>query len=211
MAAPIRPAPADRSDRPGRPADLTPADVRWLAWHEARCHALTSREVRDLGDAVLLHDPTDREPFWNRLAGIAWPADPVAFDTRLTEMFALFAGLDRIPHVWPSPGYDHPADLVKRLVANGFVDHGGGILMAVDPDRAAAAAPLMPQRGDVSVERIHGLGGERAKGAATAMGAVLMTAFALFQRWRFATTPLAYQPGDEPADPPQGRDRRRSS
>lgn len=179
MADPIRPAPvpADRSDRPGRPADLTPADVRWLAWHEARCHALISREVRDLGDAWLLHDDTDREPFWNRIAGLDWPSEPAAFDARLAEMFALFAGLDRIPHVWPSPGYDQPADLVQRLLANGFVDHGGGVVMALDPDRAAAAPTAPLPDGRVSVERLHRLGGEPAEAAATAIGAVLMAAF----------------------------------
>lgn len=188
MADPIPPAPAPiaRTDRPGRPADLTPADVRWLAWHEARCHALTSREVRDLGDAWLLHDETDREPFWNRVAGIDWPSSPGSFDTRLAEMFAVFAGLDRIPHVWPSPGYDQPADLVKRLLANGFVDHGGGVLMTLDPDRAAAARTQVPPGGDVSVERLHRLGGEGAEAAATAIGAVLMAAFAVEPERRVA-------------------------
>lgn len=185
MADPIRPAPAP-VDRPGRPADLTPADVRWLAWHEAQCHALTSREVRDLGDAWLLHDVTDREPFWNRISGIAWPIEPAAFDTRLAETFALFAGLDRIPHVWPSPGYDQPADLVERLLANGFVDHGGGVLMALDPARAGAApAPAFPGD-DVTVERFHSLGGEPAEAAATAIGAVLMAAFAVEPERRVA-------------------------
>ncbi len=188
MADLIRPAPApaDRPDRPGRPADLTPADVRWLAWHEARCHALTSREVRDLGDAWLLHDETDREPFWNRIAGIDWPSEPTAFDTRLAEMFALFAGLDRIPHVWPSPGHDHPADLAQRLLANGFVDHGGGVLMALDPDRAAVAPSGPAPGGDISVERIHRVGGERGAAAATAIGAVLMAAFAVEPERRVA-------------------------
>ena len=186
MAAPIRPAPADRPDRPGRPSELTAAEVRWLAWHEARCHALTSREVRDLGDAWLLHDATDREPFWNRIAGLAWPTDPAVFDRRLGELFVLFAGLDRIPHVWPSPGYDQPSDLVERLLANGFVDHGGGLLMALDPDRADAAVPLPPLRGGIGVERIHRVTGEPAAEAATAIGAVLMASFGVEPERRIA-------------------------
>ncbi|HUQ77371.1 MAG TPA: GNAT family N-acetyltransferase [Patescibacteria group bacterium] len=188
MADPIRlvPAPTARPDRPGRPADLTPADVRWLAWHEARCHALTSREVRDLGDSWLLHDETDREPFWNRIAGIDWPSEPAAFDRRLGEVYALFAGLDRIPHVWPLPGFDEPADLVERLLANGFVDHGGGVLMALDPERAMEAAALPPRGVDVTVERIHRVGGEAAAAAAIAIGAVLMAAFAVEAERRVA-------------------------
>ncbi|MBA2719898.1 MAG: GNAT family N-acetyltransferase [Chloroflexi bacterium] len=186
MAAPLGSAPADRPDRPGRPSDLTAAEVRWLAWHEAQCHALTSREVRDLGDAWLLHDETDREPFWNRIAGLAWPTDPAAFDRRLGELFVLFASLDRIPHVWPSPGYDQPSDLIERLVANGFVDHGGGILMALDPDRADAAVPLPPIPGGVSVERIHRVTGASAAEAATAIGAVLLASFGVEPERRVA-------------------------
>src|SRR5215207_6250353 len=115
MAAPISASSAERTGPLGRPAELTAADFRWLAWHEARAHALIGREVREFGDAVLLYDETGREPFWNRLAGIAWPAVAGAFDRWLTEAVALFAGLDRIPHVWPMPGYDEPADLTERL------------------------------------------------------------------------------------------------
>jgi ribosomal protein S18 acetylase RimI-like enzyme len=160
-----------------RPSELTAVDVRWLAWHEARSHALVGREVRDLGDAILLHDPTDREPFWNRLAGIAWPSDAAAFDRRLAEALALFAGLDRIPHVWPTPGYDEPADLVERLIAHGFEDHGRGMLMLLDAARAARCR----DRGDVSpgvtIERFHRLGGDAASAAAKAIGEVLTASF----------------------------------
>jgi ribosomal protein S18 acetylase RimI-like enzyme len=160
----------------GRPADLTGAEVRWLAWHEACSHALVSREVRDLGDAILLYDESDREPFWNRIAGIAWPSEPASFDRRLTEMFALFAGLDRVPHVWPMPGFDEPADLLERLLANGFVDDGGGLLLALDPERVVR--PPVPDRAaGVTVERIHRLAGPAAAVAARAIAAVLLASF----------------------------------
>ena len=178
MAAPIR---TGLTAGAGRPADLTPADLRWLAWHEACAHALSSREVRDLGDAWLLYDESDREPFWNRVAGVAWPSEPAAFDRRLAELYALFAGLDRIPHVWPAPGYDAPPDLIARLLANGFVDHGGGLLMAIDPERAADAAAraggqpaLAP---DLSIERLHRIDGPPAEAAARSLAAVLLGAF----------------------------------
>ena len=185
MAAPLRSAPPGAAGSPGRPADLTVADVRWLAWHEAQSHALIGREVRDLGDAVLLHDETDREPFWNRLAGIAWPSDPGAFDRRLAESYALFAGLDRIPHVWPMPGFDEPADLTARLLANGFVDHGGGLLMAVDPARVAPA-PGEPADPAITVERLHRLSGDAALDAARAVAAVLQASFAVEPERRVA-------------------------
>jgi ribosomal protein S18 acetylase RimI-like enzyme len=178
MAAPPRPSPSGRASPLGRPSDLTAADSRWLAWHEARCHALIGREVRELGDAVLLHDATDREPFWNRLAGIAWPDEPAAFDRRLTEALVLFAGLDRIPHIWPMPGFDEPVDLTARLLANGFEDHGGGLVMALDPSRIPTAAGPPPGSG-ITIERLDHLSGQAAEEAAKAIAAVLLTSFSV--------------------------------
>ena len=58
-------------------------------------------------------------------------------------MLALFAGLDRMPHVWALPGFDEPADLAERLLANGFSDEGGGLMMVLDPDRAGAVLPTI--------------------------------------------------------------------
>ena len=55
---------------------IDPATMRRLILHETQVHAMPGRDVRDLGDAILLHDPIDPEPFWNRLAAIRWPADP---------------------------------------------------------------------------------------------------------------------------------------
>jgi ribosomal protein S18 acetylase RimI-like enzyme len=162
---------------PARPGDLSAADARWLAWHEARSHGLVGREVRELGDAVLLYDATDREPFWNRVAGIAWPSDPAAFDRRLAEMLALFAGLDRLPHVWPLPGFDEPADLADRLVANGFEDHGRGIMMVLDPPRTRLRLETPDAMAGLTVERLHRLSGDAATAAATAIGEVLVASF----------------------------------
>jgi GNAT superfamily N-acetyltransferase len=116
-----------------RPSEIDAPTSRFLAWHETTAHSLVGREVRDLGDVYMLHDPNDREPYWNRMAGFAWPSDPDAFDRRLAEALALFAMLDRIPHAWPLPGFDEPADIVERLQANGFESHGTGILMVLDP------------------------------------------------------------------------------
>lgn len=198
MAAPIRhavpaiPIPSGSPPGPGRPSALTGAEVRWLAHHEACAHALVSRDVRDLGDAILLHDPTDREPFWNRLAGIDWPAGAAAFDRRLTEMLALFAGLDRVPHVWPMPGFDEPLDLLERLLANGFVDDRGGLLLALDPARAVQP-PLLDVAAGVTLERIHGMVGPAAAAAARAIASVLVASFAVEPERRVAVELEAVQ------------------
>ena len=51
------------------------------------------------------------------------------------EILALFASLDRIPHFWPMPGFDEPADLVDRLLGAGSRGSRRGMLMALDPAR----------------------------------------------------------------------------
>jgi ribosomal protein S18 acetylase RimI-like enzyme len=164
----------------GRPSELDPPTSRWLAWHEAMSHGLIGREIRPLGDGVLLYDANDREPFWNRIAGIAWPSDPEGFDRRLTEALALFASLDRIPHFWPLPGFDEPLDFVARLLAAGFEDAGAGLMMALDPDRLDSEDALrgdMPLPPDVTVQRVHRIAGPVADDAAHGIATVLSEAF----------------------------------
>jgi ribosomal protein S18 acetylase RimI-like enzyme len=126
----------------------------------------------DLGDGLLLHDPSDAEPFWNRLEAVRWPDDVHAFDQRLLEVLARFASVGRQPHVWVTPAADEPADLVARLTANGFQDMGLGHLMAAwSPglDRAALASP--PRR-DVEIRRF-GAGAGPLAGSAGAAGAAM--------------------------------------
>lgn len=151
--------------------------MRRLLWHEAQVHAIPGRVLRDLGDAILLHDPVEPEPFWNRLEGLRWPAEPAAFDRRLTETLVLFASLGRQPHIWASPIHDGPLDLVERLVANGFRDMGAGEIMALaDPAPARLAAAAPPPDG-VTIERLTCLDGPTAAAAASAVVEVLLDAF----------------------------------
>ena len=153
------------------------ATMRRLTLHEAHVHAMPGREVRDLGDAILLHDPVDPEPFWNRLVAVRWPADPAAFDRRLTEVLVLFASIGRQPHIWPSPLHDTPPDLVERLGANGFRDTGEGCVMVLaDPRPTQALAARQPDPG-VEIERLSGIRGRAADEAAAAIVEVLVDAF----------------------------------
>lgn len=134
-------------------AALDAATICFLERHEARVHAFPGRELRDLGDAVLITDPINREPFWNRISAIRWPTEAGAFDRRLDEVLTLFATLDRLPHVWPRPAHVEPPDLVARLLANGFADMGGGHVMVLDDPAPIAAAAHLPR--GVSVDRYH--------------------------------------------------------
>jgi ribosomal protein S18 acetylase RimI-like enzyme len=152
--------------------------VRRLLRHEAEVHAIPGRDLRDLGDALLLHDPEESDPFWNRAEAIRWPDDTMAFDRRLAEVAVLFASIGRQPHIWSSPPHDEPADLVARLASNGFEDVGHGLLLVardVEPARSALAARPLP--GDMTLERLSALTGPEARLAADAIVSVLLTAF----------------------------------
>lgn len=163
--------------------------MRRLLRHEAEVHAIPGRELRDLGDALVLHDPTDPEPFWNRLEAARWPSDPVAFDRRLAEIGVLFATLGRQPHIWVSPPHDEPPDLAARLAANGFEDVGPGSLMITrDADRARALLHDRTPDPDVTVERLAGLTGEPARGPADAIVGVLLAAFGVERDRRHGIT-----------------------
>jgi ribosomal protein S18 acetylase RimI-like enzyme len=157
--------------------DLDADAMRRLLLHEARVHAVPGRDLRDLGDAILLHDPLEPDPFWNRLEAVRWPDDATAFDRRLTEILVLFASIGRQPHVWASSLHDAPADLVARLLANGFRDMGAGNLMLlVDPSPALETTGRPLQTG-VTVARLAGLRGRAAESATAAIVDVLLDAF----------------------------------
>ena len=165
------------ADDPGPTREIDAKTMHRLLLHEARVHAIPGRTLRDLGDAILLHDPADSELFWNRLEGLRWPVEPGAFDRRLTEMLVLFASLGRRPHVWASPLHDAPADLAARFIANGFRDMGaGGVMILVDPAPAQGVAGASTSDG-VTVERLADLAGAAAEPAARAIVEVLLDAF----------------------------------
>jgi ribosomal protein S18 acetylase RimI-like enzyme len=115
-----------------------------LVLHEARAQATPTRELRDLGDGWLVHDPGDAEPFWNRLIAPRWPDDRSAFDRRLDEVMTLFATLDRVPHVRPLPVGSTPPDLGSRLEAAGFEAIGVDrrMVLAQVPDAGALVRRL---------------------------------------------------------------------
>ena len=162
---------------PGRRRTIDSATMRRLMLHEARVHAIPGRDLRDLGDSILLHDPLEPEPFWNRLEALRWPTGADAFDRRLTEILVLFASIGRTPHVWASPLGDSPSDLVARLEANGFRDMGEGNLMVLALPLKGRPATSGPLPEGVSIERLAGVTGSRAEVASGAIVEVLLDAF----------------------------------
>lgn len=152
--------------------------VRRLLRHEAEVHAIPGRTLRDLGDALLLHDPLEPEPFWNRIEAIRWPAEAAAFDRRLAEVGVLFASIGRQPHFWTVPPHDEPHDLVGRLFANGFQDVGDGLLLATrDDEPAQTALRATPLSADAELQRFRGLSGPVAARVAEAIVSVLLAVF----------------------------------
>jgi ribosomal protein S18 acetylase RimI-like enzyme len=108
---------------------------------------------------------------------IQWPDDPRAFDRRVAETIALFATIDRIPHVWPREAYNEPADLTERLVDHGFADVGGGHLMLLADGARSVAAARRPLPRGVTIERFHRVTGDERIHAAAAIAEVLVDAF----------------------------------
>lgn len=148
--SPVVPAaPRDYSGEVTRTLALDDATIRALERHETEAHAIPAREMRDLGDALVLFDPRDPDPFWNRMVSVRWPAGAAAFDRRLGEALALFAILGRTPHVWPSPVHSSPPDLVARLSGHGFRDIGGGHVMVLP--EPSAIRPVLPAELDRGV------------------------------------------------------------
>jgi ribosomal protein S18 acetylase RimI-like enzyme len=143
-------------------APAGPDDVlaRRLAAHELRVHAWGGREIRDLGDALLLYDPGDPEPYWTRLSAPVWPRDTGAFDRRLDEIVTLFASLGRLPHLRTLAAGAEPPDLGERLTRAAFRIVGRDQVMVLDdPEPAARLAASLPSRRGIAVERL-GHGGE---------------------------------------------------
>lgn len=161
-------------------APIDAATVRRLLRHEAEVHAVPGRTLRDLGDALLVVDPDESEPFWNRAEAILWPTETDAFDRRLAEVLVIFASIGRQPHIWTAPPHDEPADLVARLTANGFDNVGDGLLLVTqDVYRAREAIARRPLDANLSLERLSGVSGRAATAAASSIVDVLLEAFAV--------------------------------
>ncbi len=156
------------------PLIIDPVLARRLVTHEALVHARGGRELRDLGDGLLLHDPTDPEPFWNRLVAPRWPSDPVRVEARIDEITTLFASLGRMPHIRTMPLGGEPADLESQLVQAGFRLVGRDRAMALtDTGPAIALTRTISRRPNLRVEQV----GVGSASSAMDVARVLVEAF----------------------------------
>jgi GNAT superfamily N-acetyltransferase len=151
--------------------------LRFLERHEGRVHALPGREMRDVGDALLLYDERDREPFWNRLAAIRWPAEARDFERRVDDAITLFASLDRLPHIWLRPALNVPPDIRRRLLDDGFEDVGEGHVMVVVDRTVVPGFVERPLAPGVTIERLAILAGLACTEAAIDVARVLNESF----------------------------------
>ncbi len=137
-------------------------------------HARAGREVRDLGDAILLYDPADAEPFWNRVMAPGWPDEAVAFERRVDEIVTLFSTLGRLPHVRTLPIESRPGETASRLIVAGFRPVGHDRAMALtDSGPAVALARTLTARPNLRVEHVGAAAASRAMDVAR----VLVEAF----------------------------------
>lgn len=130
---------------------LDEAAVRFLEIHETRAHLAGDRELRELGDCVLIHSPSDREPFVNRVGAVRLPEERDAFDRRVGELISLFGVLDRRPHFWTPAAFRRPLDIDERLVDLGFQPLTASWVMLVTRE-----VPPVARAAGVTVERWQG-------------------------------------------------------
>lgn len=103
---------------------------------------------------MLLHDPADAEPFWNRLVAPTFPGAAGPFDRDLAEAIVAFGLLARYPHIRPVAAANHPPDLTARLLQAGFDVVGEDRAMVLrDPDPSVALSSG-PTADGVVVERL---------------------------------------------------------
>ena len=161
-------------------APIEDPSVGALLAFEARAHRWPERTVSELAGGLLVHDPADPEPIFNRLVNPSWPGDERDVDQRdwdrwLAPILAAFERLERRPHLWLVADADDPR--VVRLAVAGFEVIGTSRYMALatgEPVHAEAERQLP----GVQIERVDGRSGRPLR-AAGDLAAVVADAFDL--------------------------------
>jgi ribosomal protein S18 acetylase RimI-like enzyme len=173
--------------------------LRALEIHETRVDALgPGRELLDLGDALVLFDRDDPDPFFNRVGAIRWPAEPGALDARIDEIVRLFEARQRQPYLWLPAGFVSPVDLSDRLRARGFLEVGGGARVMLHVRDPRAGRPLPP---GARLERLGSDGPDAAAAEARVAAGVVAEAFGIgADRTRSLVSEIAADLADSSAE-----------
>jgi ribosomal protein S18 acetylase RimI-like enzyme len=144
---------------------------------EARAHRWPRRAVRDVLGGLLVHDPEDHEPVFNRLVDPDLPEADSQFDDWLRRVRVVFDRIARRPHLWlTAPSEDAR---IARLERAGFGQVGASRYMYLD-DRSAIglAVPSGATPAGATIERIDATTHDPLR-AARDVAAVIADAFEL--------------------------------
>jgi ribosomal protein S18 acetylase RimI-like enzyme len=161
-------------------APIEDPSVGALLAFEARAHRWPERTVSELAGGLLVHDPADPDPIFNRLVNPSWPADQRDADQRgwdrwLAPILAAFERLKRRPHLWLVSEPDDPR--LERLGDAGFEVIGASRYMALaSAERVHAEAER--QLPGVQLERVDGRSARPLR-AAGDVAAIVADAFDL--------------------------------
>jgi ribosomal protein S18 acetylase RimI-like enzyme len=156
-------------------APIEDPSVGALLAFEARAHRWPERTVSELVGGLLVHDPADPEPIFNRLVNPSWPADDADWAGWLAPILAAFEKLARRPHLWLVAEPDDPR--LERLGAAGFEVIGTSRYMALATAERIHTEAERQVRG-VQLERVDGRSARPLR-AAGDVAAVIADAFDL--------------------------------
>jgi ribosomal protein S18 acetylase RimI-like enzyme len=159
--------PDERTDRP---------TISRLLALEARAHRWPARRLREVAGGILVHDPHDPEPVFNRLVDPMLPRPGDDWDGWLRDIRDAFGAINRRPHVWLTAAVDDPR--IDRLERDGFGQVGASRYMSLEDPAAAQVDALALAAPGAEVERLGPQTPDKPR-AARDVAAVIADAFDL--------------------------------
>lgn len=134
------------------PVSIPGLHVRELLALEAGAHRWPGREVRPVAGGILVHDPEDPEPVFNRLIDPIPPDRAEDWPGWLDGIEGMFGMIDRRPHLWV---VDEPeGSSIPRLERAAYRRVGTSRYMALADPGPCRAVGASPPGDGVSVERV---------------------------------------------------------
>ena len=134
-------------------------DIGALLALEARAHRWPARTIREFGGGILVHDPHDPEPIFNRLVDPRLPPASGATNVRATweawlnGVRGVFDAISRRPHLWLTAPPEDPR--IEWLERDGFGQVGASRYMYLhDAQPIPGAASRQTGIDGVELERV---------------------------------------------------------